>query len=339
MENYTITPAIFRNISAIERLYGQLEALHLPKKLLLNLERSNLVQSSYVSNSIEGNPLSYPEVTNLLLGDRVPVNRSEKEVRNYFDLLKSLEARARSPFTLDQILAVHRDLMSGVDDRIAGQIRDERVVIGTRKQVGNKIQILVKHDPPYHDRDSITKALEESVASFNDGNDVLPMIRIANFHHRYVFIHPFADGNGRTVRLLTALLLIRAGYAVNRYFVLDDYYDVDRLAYSDALHTADQGDTTKWVEYFTEGIQYSLQSAIAKARNALKTMQIDQRPSKREQDVLALFAMNGEWTSGEVALSLGVSRQQAHRHLSALVEKGLLQKIGGTKKSYYRIER
>jgi len=337
MNKYTLTPVILDNIANIERFYGQLEALRIPKKLQLNLERDNLIQSSFISNSIEGNPLSYPEVSNLLLGDRLPANRSEKEVRNYFEILKSLEQRAKKPFNIDGILALHRDLMTRVDDDIAGQIRDSRVVIGNRKISGKKIKIIVKHEPPHHDAESIKKALGDLIEWFNGTNEVLPVIKIALFHHLYVFIHPFADGNGRTVRLLTALLLIKAGYAVNKYFVLDDYYDVDRLAYSDALHSADAGRSTQWVEYFTSGIKYSLQSALSKTKNALLTMRVDERPSERQRQVLEIFASNSELTSAEVASALGVSRQQAQNLLAGLVQKGLVKKIGRTKKSYYQI--
>ena len=338
MYKYSLTPALLGAIANIERLYGQLEALRIPKELQLNLERDNMIQSSFVSNSIEGNPLSLPEVSNLLLGDRVPANRSEKEVRNYFEILKRLKTRFTGPFLLSHVLSLHRDLMAGVDDEIAGKIRDSRVVVGSRKFVGGKMEVIVKHEPPYHDAESIKKALVDLIDWFNEEKETLAVIKTAIFHHQYVYIHPFADGNGRTVRLLTALLLIRAGYAVNKYFVLDDYYDVDRPAYSDALHSADSGDSTAWVEYFTSGIKYSLQSALAKAQNALLTMRVEQRPSKREQQVLGLFAGRGELTSAEIAEILGVSRQQAQNLLAALVRKGLIKKIGRTKKSYYRIE-
>ena len=77
--HYTLSPQLLTSITSIERLYGQIEALRLPQKLELNLKRDNLVQSAYASNKIEGNPLTLPEVTNLLLDDRVPANRDEKE--------------------------------------------------------------------------------------------------------------------------------------------------------------------------------------------------------------------------------------------------------------------
>jgi Fic family protein len=337
MNDYTLTPALLANIGVVERLYGQLETLHLPKKLQLNLERDNLVESSYISNSIEGNPLSFPEVSNLLLGDRVPANRSEKEVRNYFDILKSLQTRAKEPFTLQAILDTHRDLMQGLDEDIAGIIRDKRVVVGHHALVNDKVELQVKHEPPFHDREHITQALQELVDWYNAPNDILPLVKIGMFHHHYVHIHPFVDGNGRTVRLLTALLFIRNGYAINKYFVLDDYYDLDRKGYSDALHTADDGDSTKWLEYFALGTKYSLQSALSKSRNALLTLNVSERPSQREQDALKLFATGMDVTSADVAKALGVSRQQAQNLLSGLVGKGLIEKFGSTKSSYYRV--
>lgn len=337
MNTYTLTPHLLTNISMVERLYGQLEALHLPKKLQLNLERDNLVQSSYISNSIEGNPLTFPEVSNLLLGDRVPTTRSEQEVRNYFDILKNLHVRAREPFTLQTILDIHRELIEDLDEDIAGIIRDDRVVVGKHIVQDGKVKLRVKHEPPYHDRISINRALQELVDWYNAPSDMLPMVKVGMFHHYYVHIHPFTDGNGRTVRLLTALLFIKAGYAINKYFVLDDYYDLNRKGYSDALHTADTGDSTGWLEYFILGTKYSLQSALSKSKNALLTLNVSERPTAREQDVLKLFATSTDLTTADVAKALGVSRQQAQSLLAGLVEKGLVEKFGSTKSSYYRV--
>ena len=79
---FQLTAALLANVTAVERLYGQLEAIPLPQRLQLNLKRDNLIQSTYFSNKIEGNPLALHEVTNLLLDDRVPANRNEKKSRS-----------------------------------------------------------------------------------------------------------------------------------------------------------------------------------------------------------------------------------------------------------------
>lgn len=164
------------------------------------------------------------------------------------------------------------------------------------------------------------------------------MIKIGIFHHQFVFIHPFVDGNGRACRLLTALLFLRYGYAVNKYFVLDDYYDVDRLLYSDKLHSADAGNGTEWLEYFTDGVKYSLQSALAKARQAVADSPAAYRLSKKEREVLTLLQEREELTSADLCRMLKISRQQAHHLLGGLVVKGYAEKIGKTKASYYKLK-
>jgi Fic family protein len=334
---YTLTPAILEHVTTIERLYGQLEAMQLPAALRLNLERDNLVKSAFISNSIEGNPLSLPEVTNLLLGDRIPANRDEKEIRNYFDLLRQLSVFAEQKFSVGTIMDLHRELMTGVDDEIAGKIRNERVIVGGYVLVNHQPQLKVKHEPPYHTSCEIGHHLEELVTWWKTETTTLPLIRTGLFHHQYVYLHPFSDGNGRSCRLLTALLLIKSGYQINQYFVLDDYYDLDRQEYSDKLSLADKGDQTEWLEYFVAGMRYSLQSALAKAQTAVGKLNISLRPSPRENDILALFSGERQITSHQVAEHLGVSRQQAYNLLSGLVKKGLVEKFGRTKKSYYQL--
>ncbi|MFC1622238.1 Fic family protein [Patescibacteria group bacterium] len=333
---FTLTPKLLSTINQIERLYGQLEGLRLPKKLELNLHERNLVQSAYVSNSIEGNPLSLMEVTNLLLGDRVPVNRDEKEVYNYHEILSSLDVCLDKPVDLKLINDFHSKLLYGVQDEIAGEIRNDKVVIGKYTKEKTEASIQVKHEPPFHTKDEIEQALvslnEWLVAALKNQ----PATLVAGiYHHEFVYIHPYADGNGRTCRLIAALIFLKAGYKINRHFVLDDYYDIDRIQYSDMLHTADSGDKTEWLEYFTDGVNYSLQSALEKAKRSLQTLNIEERLTGRESEVLGIVQERGEITSHIVAEILDVTRQQAHSLLSALVEKGFVDKKGSTKSSYY----
>jgi len=332
---FQLTPQLLTNLTTIERLYGRLEALQIPKKLELNLERDNLVQSSYISNSIEGNPLSLPEVTNLLLGDRVPTNRDEKEVKNYFNLLRTLSDQAGEPLTIDTVLQLHQELLTGVDGEIAGKIRNKRVVIGGYRKVAGQLKLKIKHEPPFHTRNLIEKHLIKLLAWVNHDSQTQPILKAGIFHHQYVYLHPFIDGNGRTCRLLTALTLLKYGYQINKYFVLDDYYDIDRSQYSDMLGSADAGDKTKWLTYFTDGVKYSLQSALGKIDHALKTITIEARPTKREQEVLALLQKYPQLTSSDLVEEFNISRQQAHKLLIGLVNKGYAIKKGGTKNSYY----
>jgi len=336
---YTLSPALLSQITQIERLYGQLEAIKIPKKLELNLNRDNLIQSSYVSNSIEGNPLSLQEVTNLLLDDRVPANRDEKEVTNYFDILKSLPDLTSQSISIDLMNQIHRQLLTGVKNKIAGQIRSKKVVVGKYLSEDKESTSLeVKHEPPVHQAKAIERLLNQLFSWLDTDTDLPIAIKTGVFHHHFVYIHPYIDGNGRVCRLLTALIFLKHNYLINKYFVLDDYYDIDRSLYSDKLHTADSGNKTEWLEYFSEGIMYSLQAALSRVKEAQLKLSIKDRPSKQEQRVIELIQAQKEITSTDVAKALKVSRQQAHNLLKNLVEKGFLTKLGKTKKSFYTMK-
>lgn len=335
--NYTLTPKLLRDVAQVERLYGQLESLRVPYRIELSLRKKNLVQSAYVSNSIEGNPLSLPEVTNLLLGNRVPVNRDEKEVNNYFEILNGLEKSEDKKLTIQMMLDFHRRLLIGVQDDIAGKVRNKKVVIGkyVPDDETDEMVLRVKHEPPSHQKEGIKNLLQELFDWANQEEQLPAVLKAGIFHHQFVFIHPFEDGNGRVCRLMTVMVFLRRHYLVNKYFILDDYYDIDRLEYSDKLHSADSGDKTAWLEYFTEGVMYSLQAALDKVRQAARQLDIAHRPTPREKDVLDLFGFRDQVTSSQVVEKMKISRQQAHNLLSNLVEKGLLEKRGSTKSSYY----
>ncbi len=332
--NYSVTPKLLTNMNEIERLYGRLEGMKVPQSLLLNLKRDNLISSSYASNSIEGNPLSQAAVTNLLLNDRIPVNRDEKEVVNYFQILKTLEERVKEPLNISQILSIHTQLMAGVDDEIKGKIRNKEIILGNRGVNG---EIFIKHNPPFHDAPSIQNTLE-GLTEWVEKSEELPILKAGLFHHQFVYIHPFEDGNGRTCRLSTALIFLKYHYLINKYFVLDDYYDVDRDNYSDSLHSADKGSQTQWLEYFTDGVKYSLQSALSRIETGMTQLSFDLRPSPRERDALKIIQKYRQISTADLLRELKITRQQAFNLLKALTEKGYIEKKGTTKDSYYVIK-
>lgn len=335
--NYQLTAKLLSNIAQIERFYGQIEALRLPEKLQLNLQTHNLVKSSYASNKIEGNPLTLPEVTNLLLDDRVPVNRDEKEVVNYFEILSKLSDYKKESFSLDLIIKFHNLLMQGVD-KTAGIVRNVKVVIGKYSKEKGNVSLRVKHDPPHHTKVEINKDLLELCEWVNKAMELPVVIKSGIFHHQFVYIHPFEDGNGRVGRILTALIFLKHNYLINKYFVLDDYYDIDRQLYSDSLHLADRGNKTAWLEYYSDGVKYSLQSALFKVKEAIKTLSFEDKPTPKEKEVLDYLQKYREVASQDIAKVLKVTRQQAHNLLSSLVKKGLLSKKGSTKSSFYYIK-
>lgn len=343
---FKLTPTLFNNLTRIERLYGQLEGERLIPSLALALKQKNLILATHFSTSIEGNPLNEMEVTNIVLGDKIPKTKPEIEVRNYFDVLTSLEniARQNGEITVPLILELHQKLMTKIQTKSPGQFRDGRVVVGHYSNDQDRVSIEVKHDPPAHRAKEIARLVDELLVWLREDRQTNPVLKAGAFHHQFAYIHPFFDGNGRMARIVTVLFLIRNGYDVSRYFVLDDYYDVDRLLYSDKLHSADKGEKTEWLEYFSEGLIYSLQAALGNIQD-LKRKKLDEiegekrvMVTKREEDVLRIIMDRGKVKTSDIVHSLRVTRQQAHALLDSLVKKNLLIRIGKTKSSYYELK-
>lgn len=260
--------------------------------LTLKLSQENQILATHYSTSIEGNPLSTRDVTNIILNDQIPVTKSEKEVKNYFAALNTifLMAKKKEPLTTDLTKKLHHELMKDIEKKDLGQFRDGGVFVGHRTQT----EIVVKHNPPFHTASEIEKALTELFAWVMGDDPTHPLIKAGIMHHQFVYIHPFLDGNGRLARILTAYYLLLKHYEVTRFFILDDYYDIDRQLYSDTLHIADKGDIVSWLEYFLEGIANSLQAAIARINDLKKTNMDEVTGEKRvlvtarEEEVLQI---------------------------------------------------
>lgn len=340
---FSLNFKIVNHLSTIERLYGILTSEELIPSLSLDLSNENKILATHYSTSIEGNPLSKMDVTNIILGDVVPVTKSQREVTNYFKTLNRLFTLARNhrdlsiPFVSD----LHKSLMDKILKKGAGEIRNGGVFVG---HANREEGLVVKHNPPFHTRSEIEHALRELFKYIQKQDDIHPLIKGGILHHEVAYIHPFLDGNGRIARLLTAYYLLLKNYEIIKYFIIDDYYDVDRFLYSDSLHSADSGDKTAWLEYFLEGIAYSLQAAQARVellKDRTGKILGEKRVlvSNREEEALRIIIDRKAIKTSDIQNALSVSRQQAHNLLSSLVKKGVLTKYGSTKLSYYKLKK
>ncbi|MGI8419229.1 MAG: Fic family protein [Candidatus Levyibacteriota bacterium] len=338
---FTLNFRILNILSSIERYYGKIQAEKLIPSLSLQLMQENQILATHYSTSIEGNPLSPQDVTNVVLGDHVPSTKSEKEVKNYFTILTTIPnmVRERTPLSVELIEKLHKILMEGIELKDFGKVRDGPVFVGHK----TKVEIVVKHNPPFHNAKAIKAALGELFDWLNKESELHPILKAAILHHQFAYIHPFFDGNGRLARIVTTYYLLMEHYEVSKYFIIDDYYDIDRLLYSDCLHSADKGDETQWIEYFLEGIASSLQGATARI-NELKRHHLDRVEGEkrvlvtpREEEVLQIVIDKKAIKTPDIEKAFEVTRQQAHSLLASLVKKRLLKKYGTTKMSYYKL--
>lgn len=340
---FQFTPAIVNTLGAIERLYGSLLEQGLAPSLALQLSQENQILATHHSTSIEGNPLTPRDVTNIILGAQIPTTKSEREVKNYFNALNKIRmsAKKNQPITVEFTQEIHETLMQKLLTHGLGKLRNAEVFVGHRDQG----EIVVKHSPPFHKVREIETALSDLYKWTNESEETHPLIRAGILHHQFAYIHPFFDGNGRLARILTSYFLILKKYDVGRFFILDDYYDIDREQYSDMLHSADKGNETKWLEYFLEGIAHSLQGSLARI-NKLKQQNLDNITGEkrvlvtsREEEVIQIVIDKKAVKTNDISEELEVTRQQAHALLASLVKKGILKKFGKTKTSYYQLEK
>lgn len=338
---FQFTSKMVNTLSTIERLYGQLITEKLIPSLALKLSQENQILATHYSTSIEGNPLSPYDVTNIVLGDQIPTTKSEKEVKNYFAVLNKifLLEKQHAPITTELTKSLHKTLMEGLDEKSLDDFRDGGVFVGHKTAT----EIVVKHNPPFHTKKEIEAALVELFNWLSTQDDLHPLIKAGIFHHQFAYIHPFFDGNGRLTRILTEYYLLLKDYQVAKFFILDDYYDIDRHMYSDMLHSADSGEKTQWLEYFLEGIANSLQAALGRI-NDLKQSSMDDFTGEkrvlvtpREEEVLEIIMDKKAVKTSDVQEALSVTRQQAHALLASLVRKSLVEKFGKTKTSYYKL--
>ncbi len=210
----------------LDRLKARLEALRpLPDATLQSLHQDLVLRWTYHSNAIEGNTLTLME-TRLVLQDGLTVGG--KRLREHFEALNHRDAieyvmdivRGSEPFSEWQIRNIHRLILKNIDDDHAWRYRQSNVLISG-----------ARHTPP--DALRLTELMGEFIHWYQvEAPHLHPVERAAHVHARFVGIHPFVDGNGRTSRLLMNLELMKSGFPPAVLTV------ERRLAYYEALDRA-----------------------------------------------------------------------------------------------------
>jgi len=156
---------------------------------------------------------------------------------------------------------------------------------------------------------------------------------IAQF--QFVHIHPFLDGNGRTSRLLSTLILYRTGYDFKKLFTISEYYDRDRQAFYRALQSVREKDLdlTDWIEYFVGGLTAQMLEVQERGKRVIrhdvvlaKARKQDLRPHAIK--LLAFLLKQGGGTIAFCEKSLKANRRTLQRDLKLLVDKGFLKVVG-----------
>lgn len=315
---FQITAAISVDLMQIEAIRQELSGLVIQPELLVSLRETATLTSTHFSTQIEGNRLTLPEVKAAIKGAKFPGReRDEKEVRNHFLAFEFMEKLSLSQTELleKEIQQLHGAVLTGKNK--ASAYRSQQNVI--RDSASGQIVYL----PP--EANDVPNLMRELVGWVNSTleSDELPVPIIAGLAHcQFATIHPYLDGNGRTARLLTTLILRRAGYGLKGIYSLDEYYAQNLRAYYEALsighHNYYEGrteaDLTQFVAYFCKGMA----EAFSKIRVAAKKVEapVNQIAANllreldpRQRRLLSLFKAQGSATSEEMASHLKMSQR------------------------------
>lgn len=338
--NFRYTEKIVGNLTLIAQARAIISNSPLIPKWEVSLRREALVRSAHSSTAIEGNPLSFEDVSALAAGREIMVHRKDKqEVLNYLEALERMPDLAkRAPFSSKDLLGIHKfvtkDTLENPQDE--GAFRNRQVFVGNRA-TGQ----VVFMPPP---TEEVPRLVEEFLAWFNSPEleKVDPVVQAGVTHYELVRIHPFIDGNGRTARIMATLVFYRRGFDVKRFFALDDHYDNDRRAYYAALRTVDKKtpDLTDWLEYFTSGVAVSIKTVKEKVIGLSRDVKALKEKgqvalTERQMKVVERLVEKGSITNRDAREMFGISDEAVRREFSRLVEMGVLERRGKGRSLHY----
>jgi len=334
---YTITNKLLENIKRIASLVNDLNQKRYPEPVLVEFQKRAEAVSVYSSTSIEGNPLPLTDVKQILKSRPENIRDSEQEVLNYNDILKEINKKLETSnvaLSLDLILSVQKKITNKLLLIYqSGTLRNEPVFVNDprlKKTV---------YWPPDHKDISI---LMNEIVDYINTNDktVDPLILAGIFHKQMVIIHPFIDGNGRTTRLVTKILLAGMGLNTFNLFSFENYYNKNITKYFELVGVkgnyydiVEEIDFTPWLEYFTDGIIDELLRVEKNLPQMAMSPQTELKPYHKK--ILECISQKGFITDHNY--SLIVTRAKATRRLDfgKLIQLGLIVRRGKGKNTHY----
>jgi Fic family protein len=293
---------------------------------------------------IEGNRLTQEQVAKVIEEDQsfAGRERDQAEVRGYYAALGVAErmAELREKITESTIQKLHALVMAGGKTRVkptpyrSGQnvIRDSR-------------SGAIVYMPP--EAKDVPALMAQLVAWINQKDELPVPVKAGIAHYQYATIHPYYDGNGRTARLLTTLILHLGGYGLKGLYALEEYYARDLKAYYEALTIATShnyylgradADITKWVAYFIAGMADAFekvrdQAAREAGHGGKDRTRVLRDLDARQREALSLFEKSREITARDIAKLFSYQPRTAALLCQRWVERGFLEVTNPAKKS------
>ncbi len=339
-----ITPEMLSLVAEIDEFKGAWRALGtLAPERLSALRRVATIESVGSSTRIEGSRLSNREVEQLLadLEIKALASRDEQEVAGYADVMETVFASwSEITVTENHIKQLHRDLLrySDKDQRHRGEYKTASNSIAAFDAEGKQVGVVFETASPFE----TPRLMTELVAWLDQAQqgELHPLIAIGIFVVTFLAIHPFQDGNGRLSRVLTTLLLLRAGYAYVPYSSLESVIEQSKEGYYLALRRT-QGtlrsktpDWQPWLTYFLRALQRQMRRLREKVeRERLLLAELPELAVR----ILDHAREHGRITIADAVTLTSASRNTLKVHFKSLREQGLLVLHGQGRGAWYSL--
>lgn len=294
------------------------------------------IQSTKASNRIEGIYTTDDRLRKIVMDKTMPKTRSEEEIAGYRDVLNTVhENFEHIPIKSSIILQLHRDLYKFNGGEAGGRFKTADNIIEETDAEGNK-NVRFRPVPAWETSESLSELCDAYERVINE-QKIDPLLIIPVFILDFLCIHPFNDGNGRMSRLLTLLLLYKAGYIVGKYISLEKIIEKTKDTYYDALQESslnwheETNDYKPFVEY-TLGIVLNAYREFSERVNVLITKDTSKPDRIRE----VIKSKVGKITKKEIIEACpDISKTTIERTLVSLQNSNEIIKLGGGRYTSY----
>ncbi|HUA99758.1 MAG TPA: Fic family protein [Terracidiphilus sp.] len=346
IKNIAITPEILKLIADIDEFKGRWNVIEtLAPEKLTGLRRIATIESVGSSTRIEGSKLSDAEVEKLLSGlkTRTFASRDEQEVAGYADAMDMIfEGYEAITPTENHIKQLHGVLLkySAKDEDHRGHYKKVTNHVEAFGPDGKSLGIVFETATPFETPGWMKDLVDWFNRSIEEESHH-PLILIGIFIVTFLAIHPFKDGNGRLSRVLTTLLLLRAGYGYVPYSSMEGVIEHNKDNYYLALRRTQQTirkppqNWEYWLVFFLKTMAKQKDNLAAKVKEerALRAS----LPALSRQ-ILELARTRGEITVKEIEDTTGANRNTIKAHLKKLAELHYLSQIGKGRGARYMVK-
>ena len=346
LDTLHIDQDILKIIAEIDEFKGAWRALgSLAPERLSALRRVATIESIGSSTRIEGSQLTDREIDRLLSNLEIKSfqTRDEQEVAGYAETMDLIfQSWSDVGITENHIKQLHRDLLrySIKDEHHRGHYKTNSNSVDAFDHDGKQIGIVFQTASPFD-----TPRLMEELIAFNnesfENRKIHALLLIGIFIVVFLEIHPFQDGNGRLSRILTTLLLLRAGYSYVPYSSLESIIEQSKEQYYLALRQT-QGtirtaspDWQPWIVFFLRALQKQMEKLSKKIEREKILHSILPELSLQ---IIEYAREHGTVTIGGMATIAGVNRNTLKKHFNQLVKKGHLNLNGRGRGAWYTLK-